>query len=187
MGVLTDEELAYQAAKGDAAAFGNLYERYKSPVVSFARNYMKCRSLAEDVAQDALLSVHLKIGQFNPERGSFRSWLFAIVHNQCRQETRRRRWLWWNAIDTEELDKTSEIRSPYRNYSDAGIDVWAALRCLPEKYRSAVILTKVQGLSVQECAQALGITENNVKQRVFRGVMALRKLLKEETHLPGAL
>jgi RNA polymerase sigma-70 factor (ECF subfamily) len=147
---------------------------------------MKCRSLAEDVAQDALLSAHLKIRQFNSERGSFRAWLFAIVHNQCRREARRRRWLWWNTIGTEDVDKTVEIQSPYRRDSDASIDVWAALRCLPEKHRSAVILTKVQGLSIQECAQALNITENNVKQRVFRGVMTLRKILKGETPLTGA-
>ncbi len=172
MAALTDEELASHAAKGDAAAFGHLYERYKSPIVRFAQNYMKCRSLAEDAAQDALLSAYLRIRQFNPERGSFRAWLFGIAHNQCRQETRRRRWLWWNSA---ELDKAGEIPSPD---NDTSIDVWEALQCLPEKHRTAVILAKVQGLSVEECAQALGITQNNVKQRVFRGILALRKSLK---------
>jgi RNA polymerase sigma-70 factor, ECF subfamily len=187
MAVLTDEELAYHAAKGDAASFSDLYERYKSPVVSFAQNYMKCRSLAEDVVQDALLSAYLRIRQFDPERGSFRAWLFGIVHNQCRQEARRRRWLWWNTAGTEELEKTIEIQSHWRPDNDTNIDVRAALQCLSEKHRSAVILTKVQGLSIDECAQALGITQNNVKQRVFRGVMALRKILKGETPLPGEL
>ncbi|MGD0101274.1 MAG: RNA polymerase sigma factor [Acidobacteriota bacterium] len=186
MAVLTDEELVYHAAKGDAAAFDNLYERYKNPVVSFARGYLEYRNLAEDVAQDALLSAYLRIWQFDPERGSFRAWLFGIVHNQCRQEARRRRWLWWNTAGTEELEKTIEIPSHCWPDNDTNIGVRAALRCLPEKHRSAVILTKVQGLSIEECAQALGITQNNVKQRVFRGVMALRKILKGETPLPGA-
>ena len=184
MAALTDETLASHAAKGDAAAFDNLYERYKKPVVSFARSYLKCRNLAEDVAQDALLSVYLRIWQFDPERGSFRAWLFGIVHNQCRQEARRRRWLWWNTTGTQELDNSAtQLRR--RPDNDTNIDVRAALQCLPEKHRSAVILTKVQGLSVEECAQALGITQNNVKQRVFRGVVALRKILKELTSRTG--
>jgi len=185
MAALTDETLASHAAKGDAAAFDNLYERYKKPVVNFARSYLKYRNLAEDVAQDAFLSAYLRICQYDPERGSFRAWLFGIVHNQCRQEARRRRWLWWNTAGTEELDN-SETELYSRPNNDTNIDVRTALHCLPEKHRSAVILTKVQGLSVEECAQALDITPNNVKQRVFRGVVALRKILKKGNSRTGA-
>ena len=182
----TDEELAGSVAKGDAAAFSELYERYKTSAVGFAQSCLKCRSLAEDAAQEALLSVYLKIGQFNVEKGSFKTWFFTILHHQCSREARRRQWLWWKSRGTEEISETEEERLQYQPDINTGIDIRAALQNLSEKYRTAVILTKIHGLSVNESAQVLRISENNVKQRVFRGIADLKTMLDQSTSIREA-
>jgi RNA polymerase sigma factor (sigma-70 family) len=185
MAQFTDEELAGLTAKGDADAFSEHYGRYKASAVGFAQSCLKCRSLAEDAAQDALLSVYLKIGQFNSDKGSFKTWFFTILHHQCIREARRRQWIWWKLNGTDEMPETGKEQLQYQPDINAGIDIRAALRRLSGKYRTAVILTKIHGLSVHESAQVLGINENNVKQRIFRGIAELKTMLDQGTSIRG--
>ena len=186
MSELTDEQLASDAAKGDQNAFAELYERYKASAVGFAHSFLRCRSLAEDAAQDALISVYLNVRQFNAEKGSFKSWFFAILYHRCRRETRRGLWHWRRSGGTEEMAEMNENTPRYRLDIDTGIDIRTALEQLPRKHRTAVILTRIHGLSVRESARVLGISENNVKQRVFRGIADLRNMLGKGTSIRGA-
>ena len=186
MSELTDEQLASNAAKGDQNAFAELYERYKASAVGFAHSFLRCRSLAEDAAQDALISVYLNVRQFNAEKGSFKSWFFVILYHRCHRETRRGLWNWRRSGGTEEMAEMNENALRYRLDIDTGIDIRAALEQLPEKHRTAVILTRIHGLSVRESARVLGISENNVKQRVFRGIADLRNMLGKVTSTRGA-
>lgn len=186
MSGLTDEQLASHAAKGDENAFAELYERYKAGALGFAYSLLRCRSLAEDAAQDALISVYLNVRQFNAQKGSFKSWFFAILYHRCRRETRRGLWHWRRSGGTEETAEMNENAPRYRLDIDTGIDIRAALEQLPKKHRTAVILTKIHGLSVRESARVLGISENNVKQRVFRGIADLRTMLGKGASTRGA-
>jgi RNA polymerase sigma-70 factor (ECF subfamily) len=84
------------------------------------------------------------------------------------------------------MAEMNENTPRYRLDIDTGIDIRAALEQLPGKHRTAVILTRIHGLSVRESARVLGISENNVKQRVFRGIADLRSMLGNGTSTRGA-
>lgn len=171
---MTDEELAASAALGDHAAFEALYARYRAYLFNFGLRFLRDRALAEDAAQQALLSAYRHIRQFRPERGSFRSWLYAVLFHECCRMRRR-----------ENVHAPTEARrgAPGEAEPNASSDplsllaVEEALLRLPREYRAAVLLTKLHGLTTREAARVLGISETNAKQRVFRGLTALKTML----------
>jgi len=176
---IPDEVLVEQYISGNQDAFQKLYERYKLKLYDYALRYLREPDLAEDVTQEALLSMYCNISQFNSEKGTLKTWLFSIVHHECYRLQHRylNRYfrLHWKEQSTEELILSEEGWN-----QTAGIDIDRLLQKLPEKYRLPIVLTKIHQLSINESAQILGLSAANVKQRVFRGIQLLRKYLGSE-------
>jgi RNA polymerase sigma-70 factor (ECF subfamily) len=87
----SDERLIRQYALGDRRAFAHLLDRYRQRIVTLVRCRLGARSLwVEDVAQDVFLQVHRKAQSFEG-RSTFKTWLFSVALNVCRDHLRRER------------------------------------------------------------------------------------------------
>ena len=84
-----DPNLARRARQGDAEALLALYERHHRPLFGFLTRMARDRFLAEDLFQEVWMKVTEKIEQFDPEKGSFRGWIFRIAANGMRDSARR--------------------------------------------------------------------------------------------------
>jgi RNA polymerase sigma-70 factor (ECF subfamily) len=130
---------------------------------------------AADAVQDAFISAYRAAGNFRAE-SQVTTWLHRIVVNACLDRIRRRQ-----ARPTVPLPETgfNEPASPRDSISEreTKLVVQAALDQLPEDQRAPILLVDVEGYSVAETAQMLGIAEGTVKSRCARGRGKLAKVL----------
>jgi RNA polymerase sigma-70 factor (ECF subfamily) len=190
-----DVQLMLRFQKGDRGAFQQLFNKYSSSVVNFAFRFVGSRERAEELAQEVFLQVYRWQDRYEP-RAKFSTWLFKIAHNHCLNEVRKGEY----KVSHESLDsqRDSEGEERERELPDTNPwksdDILAAkqtadkiqtiLRRLPESQRSALMLSRLEGLSYQEVAEVLGTTEKAVKSLVFRATQSLREGLQEflESH-----
>jgi RNA polymerase sigma-70 factor (ECF subfamily) len=131
---------------------------------------------AYDLVQEALLRVRKGLETYQP--GSMEAWLSRIVTNVFLDEVRRRR-----RRPVEALPDDPERLLPSSPGADEATDslpddVQAALRRLPEDFRTAVVLCDVVGLSYEEIADALAVPVGTVRSRIHRGRRLLRAALQ---------
>ena len=168
--------------QGDREAFRALYEVYKDDVYSIAWNFTGDEETARDVTQDVFLKLFSAIGGFRGE-SSFKTWLFRLVANACRDAQRRRRRL----VPLEVvLEKAEDPGSPDADTRQREISrrVRSAVVSLAPKLRLAILLRYVEDLSYSEIAAALGCSPGTVASRLNRG----HRILAERLHaLRGAV
>lgn len=188
----SDEEgrLLRELAAGDRAAFAALYRRYNAPMVRLATAILRNRASAEEVAQDAWVSILKNIGTFEG-RSSLAAWIFTILTNAARSRARRDgRQVSFDdggeennlaaAFDGtghwKEMPALWEEVTPERHIEGRNLleHVSAAIDRLPEAQRAVVILRGQQGLDAAEVCAALGISEGNMRVLLHRARHALR-------------
>lgn len=121
-------------------------------------------------AQDAVQDVFIKYISVNPsfkDEGHEKAWFLRVMVNRCRDMLRSRK-------VRLKLHTDSEVE-PVNNASKARQELFEILDCIPEKYKSTVILHCLEGLSLQETAEVLGITLSAAKMRLKRA----RDIIKE--------
>jgi RNA polymerase sigma-70 factor (ECF subfamily) len=173
---VSDEvELVARARTGDTVAFERLFERYHAPVLNYLHRMVGDRALAEDLAQDAFVKAYKALPNTRPEL-AFKAWLYRIATNTAISHLRRRKLIRWVPfLGTQDYASNESIeRSVGRKH-----DVEQALRQLPEHYAAVLILRHYEGLSLAETADALGITENAAKLRLFRARKAFANVYTE--------
>ncbi|MBI4262992.1 MAG: sigma-70 family RNA polymerase sigma factor [Acidobacteria bacterium] len=176
------------AAAGEAAALERLLMRAQEVAYRFGLTVCGQTEDAEDVMQEALLKTYQHVGRIeNP--GAFRTWLYRTVKNACLMRRRRRvdepRELLsldelFPAAAAEGLPVADPDRGPEQRISDTRLRrrLRAALRRLPPSFRVVVFLREMEGLSTREVAHVLGISEANVKTRLHRAHLFLRRELQ---------
>lgn len=165
------------AQQGDRAAYAALLE----DLLPFVRRRLQAQlggdAGADDVTQQVLLSVHRARHTFRGERG-FSPWLNAIVRNAAISWLRRqgRELARWDASEVEALPAAPTVPAdPGRSKQ-----LHRALDRLPGKQREAIVLLKLEGLSIAEAARRARVSEGAIKLRAHRGYRALRQLLRPE-------
>ncbi len=123
----------------------------------------------DDILQDALASAWRKRGQFDPDRGTPRNWLLAIVADQAAKHRRRRRPV-SELVDVADADRDH----------DADVDLRAALQKLTDRQRAAVALHYYLGVPVADAAEVLGCAPGTVKSTLSDARARLRALLGED-------
>src|SRR5687768_6532419 len=88
---LSDERLMRLVANLDAAAFEVLYDRHVAAVYGLCRRMVRSSAQADDICQEAFLSVWRSGGRYDPARGNVRSWMLSITHNRAIDQVRRSR------------------------------------------------------------------------------------------------
>lgn len=174
--VFSAEERAARRAQFEREALVHLDALY-----SFALKLARSRDDAEDLVSDTLLRALERWEQYHLGT-NIRAWLFTILYHVFVSRKRR--------IDAREVQQPEDTEGwalfeavgeadPEGKFYDSFLDdeITRAIRSLPEEYRSAVVLSDLQGLRYAEIANVLGVPEGTVKSRLFRGRRLLQRKL----------
>jgi RNA polymerase sigma factor (sigma-70 family) len=170
-----DAELVVRLVAGEMDALGALYQRHGGAVRTFLRRVEPTLGTeeADDTCQETFLTFHRTLGRYE-HRGKLRSWLFGIALHTARGE-RRKRW-WRQVLRMRRGDEAAGValrRDDPAARVDAHQQVVALLAGLPAAQREVLVLTALEGLSVKEAAEVLGIPENAASTRLYRARAAL--------------
>ncbi|MGE3343490.1 MAG: RNA polymerase sigma factor [Vicinamibacterales bacterium] len=191
----SDDTLLDLALAGNEDAFVVLVERYQTPLLRFARGFVRQASQAEDVVQDAWMGVLRGLERFE-RRSSFKTWLFRIVANRAR--TKAVRDARYVGLDIEGDDAATvnaddnftpsgRLKAPPPEWSmtperllqstQARTLVMQALAELPDTQRMVVTLRDVEGLDSTDVCNILEISETNQRVLLHRGRTKVRAVL----------
>jgi RNA polymerase sigma-70 factor, ECF subfamily len=190
---LDDRALVVEAQGGCRAAFEELVRRYDRDVLRLALNLMKRPEDARDVYQEAFLKVYKNLHRFRFEC-SFYTWLYRIVTNVCLDQLRRRQArpedqapelnvAHYDEGVSDFFERQKEHRptlDPERTYYGKEIQgrITAAMQRLSPRERVVFEMKHYQGLKLRAIGDALGTTEETVKNSLFRATRKLRSQLE---------
>ena len=186
----TDAELVQRAKAGELDAFEKLTTRHEQRVYSLAMRILQQEQDAEDVTQQAFLSALENLDGFRGE-ASFSTWLLRITSHAALKVIRKRKGLETVSLEaateaSEDFDSVPqpEFIADWRQSPEQLVQkheiqrlLDEALARLGEKHRLVFLLRDVEGLSVRETAEALELSEANVKVRLLRARLQLREEL----------
>ncbi|MGD0852707.1 MAG: RNA polymerase sigma factor [Acidimicrobiales bacterium] len=192
---MDDAELLGRLLGGDESAFTELVRRYHVTLVKIARYYVASAATAEDVAQDTWIAVLKGIERFEG-RSSFKTWLLRICVNRARTSgVKEHRTIPFDpnesgpSVSSQRFDQAgmwSEPPVPFTEAIDSRLDNSALLNAvrkaideLGEPQQAVVTLRDVEGLSTQEVATLLGLSEANVRVILHRGRARVREIVEE--------
>jgi len=174
-----DDELLL-AARTDAAAFAALYRRHARPLTGFLLARTRDAETAADLAAETFAAALAGLHRFRPERGDGAAWLYGIARHQLArwqrrgavdQRARRRLGMERLALDDEALARVEDL---------ADVDARGWLEDLPPEQAAAVRARVLEQRGYDEVAAAGGTSEAAARQRVSRGLAALRARLRGE-------
>jgi RNA polymerase sigma-70 factor, ECF subfamily len=178
--VLADEELMQLVRRGNAPAFEVLYDRHADAAFSLAYRICGQRPLAEDVVQEACLSLWRSGARYDRDRGSVRTWLLGIVHNRAIDALRRRSLRDGGLVGEEGI--AERLASPERTdvevaRRDEAREIRDALEQLPGEQSRVIELAYFGGLTHVEIASMLDTPVGTVKGRMRLGLAKMRMTL----------
>jgi len=183
---LADEELMQVVLDGDVRAFEVVFDRHASAAFSLAYRMCGRRAAAEDIVQEAFLSLWRSGSGYDPRRGSVRSWVLSVVHNRAIDGMRRT----GSKAGRDVPDDGIAERLPARDATDAEVlrrddarQVRTALDELPTDQRRVIELAYFGGFTHSEIAEMLGLPPGTVKGRMRLGLNKMRYVLGEEARV----
>lgn len=192
MYAVQNEDLISQAQSGDTYAQGEVVREWYPRIYNYAFKYFGESDLAAEAAQQTFITMHHKIGQLK-ECSKFKSWIYTIATNICRQESRkgkRHRWLSFDQLLPKKEEDTSPVwevskpreHNPEQTYlrSELGSILNKCLQQLSKDQREVLIMKEYEGLKFREISEALNVSENTVKSRLYYAFSHMRKLLAKE-------
>ncbi|MEX1037817.1 MAG: sigma-70 family RNA polymerase sigma factor [Acidimicrobiia bacterium] len=176
----TDIELVGRVVSGDHAAFDTIMRQHEDRVFSVSLRIMGDRDRALDATQETFLTVFRKAGQFKGN-AALGTWIYRIAVNTCydqlRKAKRRKTDPMPDHLDPADASAESAIES-----AALRPEIQVALDELPADFRTAIVLSDIEGMSLPEVAQILGIPVGTVKSRLFRGRRLLARQLGHGNH-----
>jgi RNA polymerase sigma-70 factor (ECF subfamily) len=177
---MNDEALITAFQSGDHDAFRFLVERHQERIRNLLFSIFHDSNFIDDLAQEVFIKAYQALPRFRFE-ASFYTWLYRIAVNKSRDELRKkkiRRFFSFQTLD-EGIDKEINLRlSVPPEDRDTQELVALGLQSLPEKFRTAVVLKDIDGLSYEEIAEVMQCELGTVKSRISRARSMLRKALK---------
>jgi RNA polymerase sigma-70 factor, ECF subfamily len=179
---LADEEMMQLVQAGDPRAFELLYDRHAGAAFSLAYRMVGNRVSAEDITQEAFLSIWRSRLRYDPARGSVRTWVLGIVHNRAIDSLRRsvvhdRRQQTMEGVEERfEARERTDVEAARR---DEARTVRSALDTLPEDQRRTIELAYFGGFSHSQIAELLNEPIGTVKGRMRLGLDKMRRQLSE--------
>ena len=174
------DKLIGSVAKGDEAAFAELYQMTSSKLFAVALRILRSREAAEEVLQESYFRVWEKAGDFNPALASPLTWMAAIVRNRCIDEVRRK--VPRGGDDESVLENLeSDDEHPLVGL-ERQEDVQRLMRCMdglePEK-KQMVRLAYLDGMSREDLAAKFGRPEGTIKTWLHRCLAQLKGCLEQ--------
>jgi RNA polymerase sigma-70 factor, ECF subfamily len=191
--------LVAELQAGSEQAFAQLIAQYHQPLYSLIARSLQDPADASDITQEVFIKVFRSIRGFHGE-ASLRTWLYRIALHEASNQRR-----WWSRHKRQEIgmeapcgpncdaEADGDVLSFGATLADAGsspfdraaqeelhVRVEAALRQVPEAFRTVVVLREIEGFTYEEIADILQVNLGTVKSRLTRGRAALRVLLATE-------
>jgi RNA polymerase sigma-70 factor (ECF subfamily) len=183
-----DALLMLRVKRGDRAAFAELVEKYKQPVMNLVYRTLHDEAEAEDLAQSVFLQVYKSARRYE-SRAKFSTWLFTIARNLCLNEIRRRARHPADSLEETHAENEDQPRQQYEDKSsvpppekllhgELAQKIEEALAELPENQRTAILLCRQEELSYEEIAKILDCSLSATKSLIHRGRETLKEKLK---------
>ena len=177
---LADEDLMALAGEGEARAFAVIFDRHASAAFSLAHRMCRTRAMAEDVVQEAFLSLWRNRARYDRTRGSVRSWVVCATRNRTIDALRR---TGVNDRNGASDDRIAEIAAPESTDTEVvrredARQVRGALQTIPADQRRVIELAHFGGFSHSEIAVLLGVPSGTVKGRMRLGLAKLSGSLR---------
>jgi RNA polymerase sigma-70 factor (ECF subfamily) len=174
--------------QGDTAAFTELVEKYKQPIMNLVYRTIHDPTEAEDLAQNVFMQVFKSAPRYK-STAKFTTWLFTIARNLCLNEIRRRSRHPAESLDTPHPDQEDQPLHQFEDkkafsppesllHGELAGKIEEALADLPENQRSAILLCRQEDLSYEEIADILGCSVSATKSLIHRGRETLKEKLK---------
>lgn len=181
----SDLEVIQETLSGNSALFEILIRRYNPVLYKTGRGYGFNHQDTEDLMQETFMKSFQSLSKFE-NRSTFKTWILRIMLNQCYHKSRH---TYHKTLKTEiSVDKnagsmflTADNTNPDASFVNKELRnvIEAALNKLPEDYKMTFTLRELAGLSVAETAELLNIQPSNVKVRVNRAKVILRKEIEK--------
>ncbi len=183
-----DAALMLRVKQGDTAAFTELVDKYKQPVMNVAFRMLHDVTEAEDLAQAVFVQVFKSAGRYQVS-SKFSTWLFTIARNLCLNEIRRRTRHRAEPMDAPHPEQEDQPLHQFEDkqtasppdsllHSELEAKIEQALGDLPENQRLAIVLCRQDELSYEEIAEVLGCSVSATKSLIHRGRETLKQKLK---------
>lgn len=172
-----EEKIVESAVRGEASAFGALYDHYQPKIFRYVVVQVRRREEAEDLTHQVFLHAWVNIHKYRNLGFPFSSWLYRIARNQVVDHFR-----------TQKQHFAIEDLSPADEPHDTGVEpgimlkldtekVQTALRSLKPQYRDVILMRFVEELTTRETAAAIGKSEGAIKLIQHRALKELKKIL----------
>lgn len=176
----SEGDLLRCAAKGDVAAFEQLIRQQERPVLRLAWRLTGSLPDAQDIAQEAFLKFHERLGQFQ-DQSQLSAWFYRVTVNLCWDLARKKKSSRLVVVVDNFNHYPSSTPNPEESTRDRQYQelVNSALLQLPERERAAIVLREMEGLSTAEVASVLGSAEATVRVQICTARVKLRKIMKQ--------
>jgi RNA polymerase sigma-70 factor (ECF subfamily) len=168
---LDESRLVERARNGDDQAFAALFEQFHAPILNYLHRMVSDRAVAEDLTQDTFIKAYKSLPGTKPDL-AFKAWLYRIATNTAISHMRRGKIIKWLPFVSDPEQRGERVDRTVTRQAD----ISNALEKLPKHYASVLLLRHYQGLSLAETAEALDITENAAKLRLFRARKAFAEI-----------
>src|SRR6516164_6943759 len=174
--------------QGDTAAFTELVEKYKQPIMNLVYRTIRDPTEAEDLAQNVFVQVFKSAPRYK-NTAKFSTWLFTIARNLCLNEIRRRSRHPAESLDVPHPEQEDQPLHQFEDkktfsppesllHGELARKIEEAMADLPENQRSAILLCRQEDLSYEEIAEVLGCSVSATKSLIHRGRETLKEILK---------
>ena len=189
--MMHSDSLILRAKQGDQNAQGKLVQLWYKRIYNFSYKFFQDHDLAMEVSQKTFISMCKNLPGLQ-DTLRFKSWLYKIAVNYCREEARKTKnsrslsfdTVWNREAEDSPRWESSAHRddSPEKQLEQLELSdiLQQALLALNEEQREVVIMKEYEGLKFREIAEVLNISENTVKSRMYYGLDGLRKILEKK-------
>jgi RNA polymerase sigma-70 factor, ECF subfamily len=151
-----------------------LYHQYSDHVFKFIFFMVGNRNIAEDLTHDTYVRVQKALLNYRGD-SNYYTWLIAIARNVTADFLRRKRKIYFIPFETNYHDSVGKTTEELFIQEEFNVELWKAINKLKFNYREVIVLRKIQELSVEDTAEALGWTISKVKSTTYRALEKLRK------------
>lgn len=173
-----EDKIIERAIRGEASAFGLLYDQYEPKIYRFILLRTSRREEAEDLTHQVFLNAWQRIGAYRSEGHPFGSWLYRIARNLVIDHYRTKK----NQVSLDEVDPEIFSFAPaHEETMDRKMlfaKVTKAMLTLKQEHQDVLIMRFVEELSHKEIAETLGKTEGAIKLLQHRAIQGLKKILE---------
>jgi RNA polymerase sigma-70 factor (ECF subfamily) len=181
----TDEELVADLPASDPDALTVLYERHSGMIFRIARRILRNDAEAEDAVQQVFLDMFRAAEQFDPDKGSLKSWLLMFAYHRTFNSRRQLRTHGFYQCDNIEELPQQLIQGASCPLSlgptEAIILVEQVLKLIQPRQRRAIELTFYEGLTAEQASEVTGESVRVVRHNLYRGLEKLRAVLRTKS------